>query len=701
MANSGKVGFLTRMQRAASILIDGGPDVWMSPGDPIAPIAPAQDVEGRQFDFGVGQNMMMTPKAEGTALRAVTMTELRWLAESTEVLRTIIETRKDKICGMEWSFRLIDEKPEVSRKDARVQWVKKFFRKPDGVNGFDSWLRPIQEDLVVIDAPSLHVKRDSSGAILAFEQIDGATVKPLLNKLGRIPEAPNAAYMHVLKGFPAIYYSTDDLIYAPRNRRVFTSYGFSPVEQIMVYCNMAIRRQMQQLGYFTEGNMPEGMIPVQGTAEQVVKFQKVWDSGEVGGQKIGRIKFVPADSATKFQAFKDPILADAFDEWMARVCCYVMSEDPTPFLKQVNRATAEQADKSAMTSGLNVHVRHVKAMLDSMIQDYLGFPEIEAFVVPTKTSDPKATTDRVKILVELGVMSKDEARAEEGLEGPAPEPVAPPVAAPPEAPKVEPVARLSRAEAPAPNIDASRINAEATKPAVEDAAFEWLRNAAQIGSDAILDKMTTAQRAEGDWIEAIDFDQSAFLAAVMPPLEAVFQTSANIALGTVGADIKIGFKREASEWARERGSQLIGKSVDPLTGEVRDALRPGYRIDDLCRDAVRKTFDVATRENWTNEKITQSLIDDHAFSRSRAMTIAQTEIVNADESGKSQGWAATGFEMEKRSILASNENHGPDDIANAGQGWIPLAKAFQSGHMHPGYHVGCLCSTIARKKVTA
>ena len=517
-----KIGFLSRVQAAASILIGGGSEAWMAPGDPMAPTAPPQDVEGRQFDFSVGANMIITPKSEATATREVTMPQLRWLAESVEVMRMIIETRKDRVCGMDWSFRVIGAKPEESRRDARVGWLKKFFRKPDGINPFDSWLRIWQEDLISLDAPALHVKRDSAGRILAFEAIDGATVKPLVNKFGRVPDAPGAAYMHVLKGFPAIYYSTDDLIYAPRNKRTFSMYGFGPVEQTMMFGNMAIRRQVQQLGYFTEGNMPEGIVPVSGTAEQVEKFQRIWDAGESKGQKIGRVRFVPADNASKFIAFKEPVIADAFDELLARYFCYVMSEDVTPFVKQVNRATAEQADKASQSMGINVQVRHVKSVLDSMIQDYLGYTDIEAFVVPAKETDPTKITDRVTKLVAAGIMSKDEARAEEGLEGPTPEPEAAAPVAEKEESEDASTARLSRADVEEVfDASASRLAAATHEAALVEAADAWLQRAAEIAINATLEHLTAVTRADGDWVEVIDFQEPAFAQAVAQPLASV------------------------------------------------------------------------------------------------------------------------------------------------------------------------------------
>lgn len=706
MAQTTRPGILARAAQFAKEVL--APD-WFGPNEPLQPVAPAAAVEGRQFDYGVAANMQITPKQETTALRAVTFPQLRWLSENTEILRAVIETRKDKICGMDWDFRVVGADPKASKDDERIAWLRKFYRRPDGRNSFKTWLRQIQEDLIVLDAPAIHVRRDAQGRIIAFEQIDGATIKPLMDHLGRIPTAPVASFQQTLKGMSAIFYSTDDLQYRPRNPRIHSMYGFGPVEQIQVYANMAIRRQMQQLGYFTEGNMPEGIVPIQGTAEQVEKFQRIWDAGEVGGQKIGRVRFVPADNASKFIPLKDPLLADAFDEWMARITCYVMSEDPTPFLKSVNRASAEQSRDNAQSDGLNVQVSWVKEMLDEQVQEYLGFEDIEAFVVPAKETDPEKVTKRVVALVTAGVLDIEQACEIEGIEYRPDAPragqqTAPPATEAPAEPVPEATARVQRADA-VHAFKLSRQKADARIPGTSDALYAWFQRAADTALAAIAQHRPETVRAEGYeatdlaasvWVDSLDLGEAEFMDIIAPAIADIWGESANIALGTVGVGYKIGFMAESAQYARERSAWLVGRSVDPITGDIVPAIRPQYRVTDLCRAEIRSTVEKATVENWTTEKIAANLRDSHAFSRARALNIATTEFTQADEAGKFGGIAATGIPMEKKSLLASNENHGADDIANSEQGWIPAADPFQSGHMHPTFHVGCLCSAIYR-----
>jgi hypothetical protein len=59
----------------------------------------------------------------------------------------------------------------------------------------------------------------SGGAPFAFEIIDGATIKRILNADGRTPLAPEPAYQQIIKGLPAVDYHRDELLYKPRNPR--------------------------------------------------------------------------------------------------------------------------------------------------------------------------------------------------------------------------------------------------------------------------------------------------------------------------------------------------------------------------------------------------------------------------------------------------------------------------------------------------
>lgn len=155
------------------------------------------------------------------------------------MVRLCIETRKDQITRLKWDVQAIGGKRGA---DAKADAIIAAMKKPDGRSTWQSWLRQLIEEVLVTDAPAIYPRRLNNGRPYAFELIDGATIKVLVDADGRTPQAPSPAYQQVLKGLPAVDYTADELIYMPRNPRVHKFYGYSPVEQIMLTVNTAMRR---------------------------------------------------------------------------------------------------------------------------------------------------------------------------------------------------------------------------------------------------------------------------------------------------------------------------------------------------------------------------------------------------------------------------------------------------------------------------
>jgi hypothetical protein len=226
---------------------------WFGPQAPLPPAAPP-DVAGRQFDYPFGFNLAVRPRGG----EATGFAELRGLADASDLVRLAVETRKDQLERLSWRIR-----PRGIGRDApndpRIAIIADFFARPDKRNGWHAWLRLLLEDLLVIDAPTLYRRQTRGGGLWALEVLDGATIKRLIDDGGRTPEPPSPAYQQILKGIPAVDYDATELIYAPRNARVHKAYGFSPVEQVQMAVNIALRRQIYQLQYYTEGNIPEAL----------------------------------------------------------------------------------------------------------------------------------------------------------------------------------------------------------------------------------------------------------------------------------------------------------------------------------------------------------------------------------------------------------------------------------------------------------
>jgi hypothetical protein len=371
----------------------GQVDGWFGPGLPPNPTAPPS-VAGRRNDYPVGFNMLQQPRP----YQAVGFAELRALADGYDLLRLVIETRKDQMAKLSWVIGPRDDsvKATAEQKTRAKLFENEVFRRPDRENFWGDWLRSVLEDLLVIDAPAIHVRRTLGGDVYSLDQIDGATVKRIVDDGGRTPEPPYAAYQQVLKGLPAVNYSKADLIYRPRNMRIQSMYGYSPVEQVLMTVNIALRRQMWQLAYFTHGNIPDSLIgvPSTWTPDQIQQFQDWFDSLLSGNSQERRsARFVPGEVAKSYVPTKEAEIFGAAEEWLARVICFCFGVSHQALVKEVNRATADTAQEMALEEGLAPIMAWVKGLIDSILIDYFGELELEFKWANEKELDPKVQSE--------------------------------------------------------------------------------------------------------------------------------------------------------------------------------------------------------------------------------------------------------------------------------------------------------------------
>jgi hypothetical protein len=395
------------------------PSTWFGPSQPLVPAA--QEVKGRRLDYPFAYNVQIQPRP----YEGISFLQMRALADNYDILRLVIETRKDQIARLSWGFKPKVPGPSISSQEAddeqkrQIEQAYQIFEFPDLEHNWDQWLRMLNEDMLVIDAPTIYPRKARGGQIYAFEILDGGTITRKLSADGRTPEPPDVAYQQILKGLPAVDYSKDELVYFPRNPRSWKVYGYSPVEQIIRIVNIALRRMLHQLAYYTEGNVPEALIgvPETWTVDQIREFQVYWDSLMEGNLAQRRhAKFVPGEISknvheTKTGAFD----ADGFaDEWLARIVCYCFSVSPQPFVRMMNRATAENAQQMAQQEGLEPFLLWSKNLIDFLTWKYLGLKRIEFAWDSRPTPKPLEQAQIDEIYIRNGVKGIDQIRDRNG-----------------------------------------------------------------------------------------------------------------------------------------------------------------------------------------------------------------------------------------------------------------------------------------------
>lgn len=372
-------GFISRVAAGVRYAFTGNADGWFDAGEPLAPVA--QQAEGRRFDYEPFYNVGHSKPRER---EAIGFTQLRALADNYDVLRLVIEKRKDQMESLKWTIQKRDVEStkdnESQRKDRKVDEAIAFFQSPDKEHTWADWLRILLEDLFVIDAPCIYPRKTLGGDLYALEVIDGATIKRVLDNTGRLPLPPDTAYQQILYGMAAVDYTADELIYRSRNNRSYKVYGYSPVEQIIMTVNIALKRQLHALEYYTAGSVPDALVGVPETwaADDIKRFQEYWDlllSGETAERR--KMRFVPGELARNFKETKQPPLKDVYDEWLARVVCFAFSVEPTPFVAQVNRSVAETSREQSLSDGMSSLKNWVKALIDDVLARYMDMAAYE------------------------------------------------------------------------------------------------------------------------------------------------------------------------------------------------------------------------------------------------------------------------------------------------------------------------------------
>jgi hypothetical protein len=382
---------------------------WFGPGVPIQATAPPGTLP-RAYDFPLSQNLNVRPRAE----EPVDFPTLRGLADACTICRLAIETRKDQLDRHGWAVRPRDEDiaDEAIAKDARIATITPFLQRPDRRRPWKTWLRALLEDLLVIDAPAIYLARTRGGQLAGLELFDGAMIKVLVDITGRPPIPPDPAYRQIVKGLPAVDFTANELLYLPRNQRTNHLYGFSPVEQLLTFVNIAIRRESSQLAYFTDGTLPDALVEAADwTPEQIKAFQLNWDATLTDVTARRKVRFVPKGTIT---VTKQPPLKDEFDEWIARVVSFAFSLPPTWAAKQgMNRATAQVVQETATDEGLVPIRLWIEDVMDLILE--LGFdaPDLCFRWGDVRDADPQVQANIHKIQVETGIRSIDEIRTDD------------------------------------------------------------------------------------------------------------------------------------------------------------------------------------------------------------------------------------------------------------------------------------------------
>jgi len=642
------------------------PAGWFGPNTPLPPQAPPE-VAGRQFDYPVAINL----NYKGRPGELQGFDKLKALAAYDNV-RIVIEGQKDKLEALGWSIKYKPVNGKSKPTDQGVTEIQTQLEYPDRILDWGQWLRGLLDQNFVLDAVSIYRRRDRGGRPYSFELLDGATIKPLIDEGGRRPMLPDASYQQILKGLPAVNYTTEELLYFPQNVRIDHVFGYSRLEQIVDTVETAIQRLRSQKAFFTHGNLSDGFFeaPEGVTPDQVKQVETMWNSLLSGTPIENRRmnQFLPA--GFKWNAIGAPPLQNEFDEWLIRIVCFCFSTAPTPFLKQqgLGQGSAATEHEAAEEAGLGNVMGYVKRVMDRILAEDFKRPDLEFAWDEDREFDPDQADQIQSRRWRDGRWNLNEAREamsaepipggeniyfsgagmvliEDILNPPEPPPAPGPV--PPGQEEKEPDSGEAGDE-PAPKDE--QLEKAASRPAERRLGAALNRYLAAKGKTIIpelaaalgMEKAEDGYRRQiDDALNAIDWDWSDLPKLIQPFLASIAAATGKRSLDDLGLfsdSTREKLVKNAADYAERRAAEMVGRKL--VGGELVD--NEGWSIPSATREMIRKAVTSAMEDGSSNQDLAKAVRESGAFSKARATNIARTETATADVQGQYAGWRASG-----------------------------------------------------------
>lgn len=292
------------------------------------------------------------------------VTLFRNWAEHSEWVRAAINVRKTQISAAEWDIVPFDkENPKVS--DALKRQVKELFDSPNlRADSFRSFIEPVVEDILVLDAGVIEKVRSLRGQIAELYYVDGGKIKVSSLWDGGNPNEPR--YWWYPDGQPRASFKNEEMTYMMANPSTYRSVGLSPMETL----KNTIDSELLGSQYNTrqvQNAAPDGLLDLGEGArpEQVEAFKSYW-AAEISGK--GAMAFLGGSKNAQFIPFRSSNRDMQFLEWQTYLvrkiaAVFALSPQDLGITFDINRATADvQADQS--------EDRGLRPLL-ALIQEYL------------------------------------------------------------------------------------------------------------------------------------------------------------------------------------------------------------------------------------------------------------------------------------------------------------------------------------------
>lgn len=311
------------------------------------------------FNSGGGQNWGL----RGRVGKANVQLFRNW-AEHSEWVRAAINVRKSQISAAEWDIVPYDKKNSLYSPDLAAK-IKTVFDRPNPqLDSFRSFLEPIVEDILVLDAGVIENVRNMRGQIAQLWGVDGGTIR--VNALWDGSDLAEPRYFWYPDFQERARFRNEDMVYMMANPATYRVVGLSPLETLKLTIDAELSGQSYNHRQVINA-APDGMLDLGEGArpEQVTAFQNYWQA-EVAGK--GAMAFLGGTKNAKFVPFRSSNRDMQFLEWQTYLvrkiaAVFGLSPQDLGVTHDINRATSEVIQE-------NTEDRGFRPLL-ALIQEYL------------------------------------------------------------------------------------------------------------------------------------------------------------------------------------------------------------------------------------------------------------------------------------------------------------------------------------------
>ena len=286
----------------------------------------------------------------------------RHWGEHSEWVRAAINVRKSQVSSAEWD--IVPYNPDIEVDNKRLaKRIKALFDTPNAsVDSFRSFVEPIIEDILVLDAGCIEKVRNLRGEPVQLWSVDGGTIR-VSSIWDGDPREPR--YFWYPDYQERARWLNDEFVYLMANPRTYSPVGLAPLETLKNTVDAELggheynRRQVQSAAPDGILDLGEGARP-----EQVDDFKAYWLS-EVAGR--GAMAFLGGTKNAQFIPFHASNKEMQFLEWQQYLvrkiaAVFGLSPQDLGITFDVNRSTSEVQAEQTEDRGLRP--------LLALIQDY-------------------------------------------------------------------------------------------------------------------------------------------------------------------------------------------------------------------------------------------------------------------------------------------------------------------------------------------